>query len=502
MSSPALSKSRFMNGLQCHRLLWWSVHERNAPELAPDAQTEMVFAQGNLVGEEARRRFPGGVLVDLPHQAIEARVQRTAELIEQGAPVIFEASFRAEGVFVAVDVLVRRGKSWDLYEVKSSTRLKDEHLPDAAVQRHVLEAAGLKVGRVFLMHLNPECTAPELQDLFTAEEVTAEARALDNEVTDEARRQLGVLAGALPWVKPGEQCRVPRECPFWARCHEAPPAHPVSSLYYGGKRALELVEEGYATLRELPEGLKLSEVQARQVRAVKNDAVVVEPGLKDALDEIEGPIAFFDLETLGLAIPRWDGTRPWDPVPLQASVHVQRRGRMVHRSFLARPDDQDPRVALSEFLTEELSGAKTIFVWNASFEQRCLRRMGEALPALQKPMAKLSARLVDLLPLVRAHVYHPAFGGSFGLKSVAPALAPEVDYGALHIQGGADASAVLFRLWTKVLPAAEVEVQRQHLLEYCGLDTLAMVHIWRALQELAMAPKTSASRRRPRRRPP
>lgn len=501
MKSPALSKSRFMNGLQCHRLLWWSVHERDAPELVPNAATQVVFAQGHRVGEEARRRFPGGVLVDLPHQAIDARVQRTAELLQAGAGVIYEASFRANGVFVAVDVLVRRGKSWDLYEVKSSTKLKEEHLPDAAVQRHVLEASGLRVGRVFLMHLNPECTAPRLDDLFTAEDVTEQARALDGEVVAQVRAQQKVLAGKLPDVEPGEQCRAPRECPFWARCHEELPEHHVSTLYYIGKRAQQLVDDGVTTLHELPDDLRLTEVQARQVRAVKDNTLVVEPGLKRALDAMEGPRAFFDLETLALAIPRWDGTKPWEGVPLQASVHVERRGKLVHRSFLATPGDDDPRAALGAFLAEELAGARTILAWNAPFEARCLRRLGETIPALQEPMASLSARLVDLLPVVRAHVYHPGFGGSFGLKSVAPALAPQVDYGALDVQGGADASAMLYRLWMEELPSAEAKALRQRLLEYCGLDTLALVHLWRALQRLtAPAPKGAARARKGRSR--
>src|SRR5438445_4742230 len=142
---PRLSKSRFTSGLQCHKKLWWEVHEPNAPELQPDKVLQDLFDQGRLVGEAARARYPGGVLIDLPHHAGAERVAATQKALDAGAPAIFEATFIADGTFVAIDVLEKQGDGYRLTEVKSSTSQKDEHIPDVAVQARVAAGAALTV---------------------------------------------------------------------------------------------------------------------------------------------------------------------------------------------------------------------------------------------------------------------------------------------------------------------------------------------------------------------
>src|SRR3954462_10492809 len=116
-----LSKSRFVAGTQCHKLLWWKVNEPNAVELQPNKVLQDRFDQGTQVGTLARDRFPDGVLVDLPHQAVAERVTLTRKLIDDGAPAIFEASFLADHTFVGVDVLARDNGGFHLTEVKSSS---------------------------------------------------------------------------------------------------------------------------------------------------------------------------------------------------------------------------------------------------------------------------------------------------------------------------------------------------------------------------------------------
>ena len=173
-----LSKSRYTAGLQCHRQLWWRVHEPEAPELVPDAAQRAIFDQGTRVGRVARERVPGGLLIDFPPAAIGERVEATRHALEGGARVIYEASFLADDTFAAVDILERVRGGWRLIEVKSTTRVKLEHLADVAVQLHVLRKAGLPVGHAQLMHLNHECAYPDLDDLFTRADVTADVESL------------------------------------------------------------------------------------------------------------------------------------------------------------------------------------------------------------------------------------------------------------------------------------------------------------------------------------
>jgi hypothetical protein len=245
------------------------------------------------VGEAARQRFPGGVLVDGEYWEREEKVEKTRRAIAEGAPAIFEASFVADDVFVAVDVLERRRDGWNLVEVKSTTKVKEPHFPDVAVQLHVVRSSGLEVRRADLMHLNSGCTFPDLSDLFTRSDVTAEAEAILPGIPAEIRRLKRVMAGSLPDVAPGPHCTDPYDCPFMDRCWS-----------------------------DLPDHVRLNGPTARQVRSVRQGKVLAEPELAGALASVEPPIAFLDFETINPPIPVWNGCHPFQAIPVQMSCHV------------------------------------------------------------------------------------------------------------------------------------------------------------------------------------
>jgi hypothetical protein len=478
-----LSKSRYCHGLQCTRQLWWRVHEPRAPELTPDAAQQAIFDQGNRVGEVARERFPGGVLVDGDHRDVEEKIEKTRRAIASGAPAVFEASFLSDGVFVAVDVLERRRGGWNLVEVKSTTKVKDPHYPDVAVQLHVLRSSGLDVRRSELMHLNSGCTFPDLQDLFTRADVTAEAEALLPGVPAEIQRLRAAIAGDLPDVAPGPHCTDPHECPFLARCWPVLPGHHVSTLYRIGRRAQALVADGYETIHELPDDVRLTGPAARQVRSVRSGELVTEAGLAGALSAIETPAAFLDFETINPAIPVWNGCHPFEAIAVQMSCHVRgARGGLVHHEFLAEGPG-DPRPAIAQAVVSACEGARTVVAYNASFERGRLVHLAENVPSLRTALLDVADRLVDLLPVVRDHVYHPDFGGSFGLKSVAPALVPGLGYADLEIGEGSAASTVLEALLLRAdsIPANDRATLRRRLLDYCERDTLATVKVYERL---------------------
>ena len=482
-----LSKSRFCEGLQCERRLWWHVHEPDAPELAVPPSLQAVFATGHRVGELARERFPGGVIVGHDYWETGAKVADTAAALAARAPAIFEAAFQAGGVFVAIDALERCRGGHRLVEVKSTTRVKEQFLPDVAIQVHVARAAGVEVKRAELMHLDPACRYPDLSGLFVREDVTAQVKELLPAIPRQVRRLRAVLDGPLPEVEPGARCTAPYECPFHARCNEAVPRDHVTNLYKGGRAAAALLAEGIEHIRDIPEGFELPAIAARQARAVRARRAVVEPGLGEALRVLVAPVAYLDFETINPAIPVWPGCGPFMAVPVQMSCHVMgRSGGLRHHAFLA-DGPTDPRPALADAVVEACDGAETVVAYNAPFERRCLEHLAASVPGRRRALLEIARRLVDLLPIVRDHVYHPGFGGGFGMKAVAPALVPGLDYRALEIGEGATASAVLegLLLGDGALPSGERRRLRARLLAYCELDTLAMVKVAGALERLA-----------------
>jgi hypothetical protein len=263
---------------------------------------------------------------------------------------------------------------------------------------------------------------------------------------------------------------VPYECPFVGRCWPALPPHHVSTLYAMRRRALELDQDGYHTIHDLPDDLALGAIADRQRRAVQTGQLIVEPGLAQALEVFVPPLAFLDFETVGLAIPVWNGCHPYDAVPVQFSCHVvEADGRVTHHAWLA-DGPEDPRPALAERVVAACAGARTVVAYNAPFERGCLQQLASAVPRLAESLSAVAAGLIDLLPAVRNYVYHPDFGGSFGLKRVLPALVPELRYDALAVADGESASLELVRLLfhADVLEPEAKERVRGDLLRYCA----------------------------------
>ncbi len=485
--SLRLSKSRYLQGLQCHKQLWWRVHEPDAPELAPTPGQRNLFDQGREVGERARGHVPGGELIDLPFYQYDNKVAATREALQRELPAIYEAWFLADETYVGVDILERTSRGYGVIEVKASNSRKPEHLPDAAVQVHVLRRSGLQVERAEVMHLNSECRYPDLSNLFVREDVTALVEGALIGVPDELALQRQMLEGPLPDVAIGEHCTRPYDCPFIERCWPKLPDHHVSSLYrIERKRALALEADGYPTIYDLPSDLELGVIHARQVKAVQTGRMVVERSLAGALAEFSSPLAFLDFETVSLAIPRWPGCRPWQLVPVQFSVHMEERGRgLAHHERLAEGSG-DPRPALAEALVEACAGARKVVAYYASFERECIRQLREAVPKLARELERIEKRLVDLLPAVRNHVYHPDFGGGFSIKKTLPALVPGLSYSDLKVQDGEVATVELLRLMLQgdQMPAAERAALREALLRYCERDTWAMVKMLEKLRSL------------------
>jgi hypothetical protein len=494
-ASPRLSKSRYVAGWQCPRLLWWQVHEPDAAELQPDVVLQDLFDQGNLVGARAREEWPNGVLIEGDRHDY-TRVPRTRSAIDAGASVIFEAAFEQEGVFCAVDVLERHGDEWTLIEVKSSSQVKDVHIPDVAVQVHVCRRAGVNVTRAEVMHMNRDYRHPgDAVPLFVRADVTADIEPMLHEVPARIAEMLGVLAGPLPDHPVGAHCWLRDECAFFDRCWPDDPDHIRHLWNVGPKKTMVWLSKGVASMRAIPPGEKLNEKQQRQLRAQHENSLIVERGLADALRPALDArrLGFLDFETVGRALPTWNGLGPWHQTAAQFSYHERTSDGIVsHAEFLASgPADpsmlpDDPREAIARAMLDATANADRIVMYT-TFEKTQIKALAAHLPHLADELMLLVDRLWDLQPVVANHVYHPAFRGSFSLKCILNPLVPELSYNDLVIVDGKVASVQIARLLfvSGRIPVHEREQTRRDLLAYCERDTFATVRLVERLGELA-----------------
>lgn len=491
-----LNKRQVLSGLRCHKKLWFEFHEPEAGELAHSAETLVRFAEGQVVHEHARRAAGDGVQL-APGRNIgqEAVVARTTEAIASGAARLFEAGFSSGGTNVRADILERDGDAWRLIEVKSSKwpekdRDRDKkfelHVPDVAVQAWVARGAALPLGATHLMYLNPECRHPDLSNLFATVEVTTRVEPMVRELPQAVAAMQAMLSGSQPDTAVGDQCTDPDECPFYDRCHEPLPEHHVSELYYAKRHAARFEAEGKRLISDLAESDAPNAAAKRQVRAVKAGQRIVERGLAATLATLTRPIIHLDFETVQLAVPRWPGCQPQDMVAVQFSVHrEQADGTVDHVAHLAEPGG-DPRPALIDALVEACRGAATILVYFEQFEKKRIEELAEWFPAREQELMDIHQRIVDLLPIIRDHIYDPGFHGSFSLKKVLPALVPGLGYGDLAIQEGGTATAGIYSLlFDPKLNNAEAGVLRANLLAYCERDTEAMVRLLQVLRTIA-----------------
>jgi len=482
----SLSKSLFVAGTQCHKLLWWKVHEPLAKELQPDKVLQDRFDQGAQVGGLARDLFPSGELIDAIGRSHEDRIRLTEEAL-RGRHPIFEAAFEAHGVYVKVDILLNDGDGWRLIEVKSASSQKAEHVLDAAVQLFVVAASGVAVTAVEIMHLNKEFSHPDQGPLLVRADVTDAARALLPRIPPMIASQLTVMDGPLPTVAIGEHCADPRDCPFMDRCWPQNSDH-ISKLYnVGVKRASAHMRAGVHTVWDLPPKKKPSFTEQRQLKAMKEGRLIVEPTLSKALEEFGGRLGFLDFETISRAVPVWPGMAPWGPAPAQFSYHqADGKGNYTHAKFLAEgPEDCRPELARQ--MLEATATSDRIVTYSA-YEKTQIRALQQSVPSLRAELEGLEHKLIDLLPVVRDNVYHPDFQGSFSIKYVLSPMVPALTYHDLVIVNGLVASVEIARLLFVAQRIADEERDRvrKDLLAYCERDTWAMVKLLERLRELAV----------------
>lgn len=503
-----LSKSRYTAFHQCPKLLWLRVHK---PEAVPeDPALQARLEQGNEVGDLAMQYFGdydevttlrGGKL------DIASMIKKTDQCMRRGVDNICEASFDFEGNYCAVDILHKDGRGWAIYEVKSTTlsasnpdiKKIEKYFPDIAYQKWVLDQCGVKVTGAYLLCLNSDYRREkrlDIQDMFVAIDVSRDILGEYGRVDAEAREAMKVVNSKTePDIDLSEDCYKPYPCAFFDYCkrqHGISGDDPsVFDVYrMSGKDKIGHYKQDRITFEKL-RGQRLNPTQRMQVEnTLNNTEEINRRGIRDFLDSLSCPLYFLDFETMQSAVAEFEGTKPYQQIPFQYSLHIAKRlGRYDHLEFLAESDGSDPRRELAEQLCRDIPANVCVVAYNMEFERRCIKELAEAFPDLSGHLMCIHKNIQDLLEPFRAGYYYvPAMGGSFSIKSVLPALFPndpDLDYHNLKgdVHTGSEAMNTFPKI--KDMSWSQARRARKDLLKYCELDTWAMVKIWEKLNEVA-----------------
>ena len=489
-----LSKSKLIAYRQCPKRLWLEVYR---PDLREDsAATQASFKVGNTVGDIARQLYDPtgkGVLLDAQRDGFDTVFRRSAELLNSKQP-IFEAGFAIEGALAFADVMLpikQKGqRAWRMVEVKSSTEVKGYHRDDAAIQSFIARKAGVPLASISLAHIDSGWVYPgngDYDGLLMESDLTAEAFGRGGEVTGWiAGAQKIVTKKSEPKISTGEQCGTPFACGYFDYCQSQEPQAEYPIHWLPSVRAKGLKEYIAANpaldLRDTPDDL-LNELQRRvKAHTLSGEIYFDAKSAAAALKAHRLPAYFLDFETIQFAVPIWKGTRPYQMIPFQFSLHrLGRNGKLESQAFLDLSGG-DPSRSFAESLIAACGSSGPVFVYNAGFEGARIEELAGRFKKLAPGLLAIKERLVDLHPITRANYYHPSQQGSWSIKAVLPAVAPDLSYESLEgVQnGGMVMEAYLEAIHPDTLPERKNEIEQQ-LLAYCGLDTFAMVRLWQFL---------------------
>lgn len=501
-----LSKSKYTAFRQCQKNLWMKAYKPEEEVIDPSLQSR--FESGNEVGDLAMGLFgPFEEVTSLDAEGkldLGEMLRKTEDCLARGVENICEASFSWDGNYCAVDILHRQGGGYAIYEVKSSSNslvepISDDELRhyawDIAYQKYVLIQCGVNVTGVYLVQLNKDYVRGkdlDIQMLFLKTEMT---RLVDEEypnVPANIARARKVLECHQEPAKPiSMACRKPYPCAFWQYCSKHIPKPSVFDLYrMSFEKALKYYNNSIVTFEDVQSCKLTARQQVQVVSHLTGKGTVDKKSIRDFLDQnIRYPLYFLDFETMQDVIPQYEGTKPYQQIPFQYSLHWIEKpgGELKHTAFLAE-SGKDPRWALAEQLCHDIPLNACITAYNKGFECGRINELAEAFPALRYHLLNIRDNIVDFLDPFRAGYYYlPEMEGSFSIKKVLPALFPsdpQLDYSNLtgSVHNGGEAMTIFPKI--KDMAPADKQKARQSLLDYCHLDTLAMVKIWQKLEEI------------------
>ena len=489
----ALSKSRYCKGIQCPKILWM---DKYMPEEAADVLPDNIMANGEKVGDLARGYYGPYSLVEYNSDK-SIMINETNRLIAAETENIAEASFSYDGMFCSVDILHKNGDGWDIVEVKSSTDVKDIYVEDMAFQYYVLTNCGIKVNGVFNMHIDNSYVFHEALDihgLFKVEDYSDVCQRRYDTVGENIVAIRKYVDTTTEPVKDIDMCcNSPYECAYRDYCWKHVPEQSIFNVRrLHEDKKFEYYRDGIISYEDIViRRPAINENQMRQVETTyyhKADSID-KAAIKEFLDTLTYPIYHLDFETFQLAVPQWEGCRPYEQIPFQYSLHIEYEdGTLEHKEFLAK-EGTDPRRALAESLCNDIPMNVCGLAYNMSFERMVMKGLAETFTDLSEHLMNIRENMHDLMiPFQKQYWYTEAMQGSYSIKYVLPALYPgdpSLDYHNLdQVHNGGEASDAFARM--AFLSPEEIAELRDNLLKYCGLDTFAMVKVLGKLKEIIL----------------
>ncbi|MDA1239063.1 MAG: DUF2779 domain-containing protein, partial [Proteobacteria bacterium] len=483
---------------QCHKSLWLDAknHEKTNPM---DAAAIERLDAGNEVGEAAKKLFPGGIDIPFIYDGgYQKMCDLTSKAIEDGKQTIYEASFIEDGVFIRADIMNKTSKGWDVYEVKSATKIQPYHKEDLSLQWYILgQVKNLELHNAYMITLNNTYVKKgviDYEELLNKDCLTEDVHVKQKQIQKELNEMKKILASNdEPSIDIGAHCKKPHGCGYFDKCwpEDHKNINSVFRLYrYNLDKKLDLYNLGIDTLDKIGANISLTGTQQNQIKALElNEPIINITKLKSFKNSIQYPISYFDFETFTDAIPQFDGQRPHMQMPFQYSLHIQRSPKDVmdsdtsHFEFIA-DTNKDPRRAIAESMIKNIPQEGSIMAFNESFEKSCVESLAEHCPDLSAELLALNERFVDLIdPFRGGGYYHSDFNGSFSIKSILPAICPnEKHYKDLEINNGGMASLAYKEM--REQGDKEIQTSREKLFEYCQMDTYAMYAIYKELLKI------------------
>lgn len=488
MKAPIfISKSQFLTGLQCRKSLYLL---KNHPELIEEASEskEALFRSGRDINIIAQDLYPGGVTIPFDGKSLTQQLLHTRSEISKGTDTLYEAAFSHAGLFIKADIIKKGKKGWELYEVKNSTKIKDLHLEDIAFQYHVLTKAGIPVSKAFLVHINSQYVRNgnlEVDKLFTIHDLTEAVIDRQSFIEDEIERQRNILPNGMPSIDIGEHCDDPYECAFKGYCWQHIPNESVFMLRGRGINKFDLYRQGIINLKDVPMACLPAHVKVQLECYLEKKCQINKKTIKKFLSSLWYPLCFMDFETFMGPIPLYDGTKPYQQIPFQYSLHLieNEHSALKHHGYLALPNI-DHRKEFTEKLISSIPDNACVVVYNQTFEKGILNSLKSWFPKYAGKIDNIINNMRDLMvPFKNQDYYSWQMQGSYSIKSVLPTLVPELSYEVLEVRNG-DMAMLAYKKMCELKDPKEIESVRNALFEYCRLDTLGMVKIVGQLREL------------------
>ncbi len=489
-----LSKSEYMMFLRHPALLWLKKHDKSKLPVIDD-NTQSVFDAGHLFETYAEQLFPDAVKLGFDnYYEYLSLPERTQNAIKEGAKTIFQGRFEHSQLTFICDVIkFLDEKTVDLYEIKSSTKVKIEHELDLAFQMIVLELCGYTVRNISVIHVNNEYikNGDINPNEFTAIVDITENVKSKREFTEVKIKEALKVANSTTMPDLSPSIAAYGSLKEWLGVYRTLVQVEPESIYdlfiASADKLGQLEALNIKNLIDIPSEFPLSDKQRLQVQATRENKLLLElEKIKEFLGTFTYPLYFLDYETLGSIVPYFDGMRSYQQLPFQYSLDVldSPDSELKHFEYLHR-ENSNPAEAISKMLKSQIGTSGSIVTWNASFEKGCNTLLGTLLPEYKQFYEEVNNRIVDLMiPFFNSWYVRKDFCGSASIKAVLPVLAPELSYKALGIQEGGSAQ----RLWMEAVLYGKREAEKEQILadliKYCGLDTLAMVEIYKHLKLL------------------